>query len=471
MILLIDDEITHQMMVTALLRDMGYHTAHASNGRDALYSLEKKKNSFIDLVLLDLNMPQMNGLEVLEILRQRYPDLPVIMLTGSTDIRDVVKAIKMGAVDFINKPAQPEHLRISIKNALRISSLSQEVARLKRKEVKATTFADIIGAQGGLAKVINIATRAAYSDVPVLISGEMGVGKELLSAAIHGESRRVGKPFVEVNCASIPDNRVDGELFGRENVTGKFQEADGGTISLYEVTELSSSVQAKLLKLLQQKTVEPLNGTRATPIDARIIASSSKNIAQEVRLGNFREDLYFRLNVLNINVPPLRERTEDILPLIHHFIGRFSASENLPRMGLTEQAEYFLQSHEWTGNVRQLQNVIHRAMLLSDKYRLDVNDFTYALSEIGNSKHNDSSAEHPRNPYSISMLSATGKLKTAENLEQEAMTIALKHHNNNVTQAAKSLNMAKSTFYKKMKKAGLLNIENEKHPPSPPKAR
>ena len=452
MILLIDDDITHQMMVTALLKKMGYNTAYASNGKDALHFIENKGRKFIELMLLDLNMPNMDGLEVLEIVKQKYPDIPVIMLTGSTDIKNAVTAMKLGAANFINKPVYPEHLKISIKNALQFNSLNKEITRLKRKEEKITKFSDIIGEYGGLAKIINISRRAANSDIPVFINGEIGVGKGLLSSAIHGESNRSGKPFIEVNCASIPNDMVEGELFGRDNVIGKFQEADGGTISLYEVSELPPPAQAKLLKLLRQKEIIPIGSTKAIPVDVRVISSSSKNLPEEVKLNNFREDLYFRLNVLNITIPPLRERSEDILPLIQHFTRQFSISENLPKMSISAQAEKFLSSYVWKGNVRELENVIHRAMLLSDKYIMDVKDFTYALSHMEEVENKGNYKPNANNPYNISMITAEGKLKTAGNIEQEAIYIALQHHKNNVTQAAKSLGIAKSTFYKKMNK-------------------
>jgi len=466
-ILLVEDDRSQRMHTAALLEVIGYRTAEVNNGRDALSFLEQNSRVFIDLILLDLNMPSLNGLDVLEIIQQKYPALPVVVLTGSTDIHDVVKAMRLDAIDFLNKPPEVEHLNIALKNALKISTLSREVSRLKRQQSGTTVFDDLTGHNGGLSSVVNIARKAAHSDIPVLITGETGVGKELFARAIHGESERVRSSFIAVNCGAIPSQLVESTLFGHEKgaftgatekAAGKFREADGGTIFLDEVGELPLEAQVKLLRVLQQKEIEPVGASKPVPVNIRIISATNRDLQDEVSEGRFREDLYFRLNVLNLHVPPLRERKSDILPLVHHFVQRFAASENRPLKSLSKHAREFLLSHPWHGNVRELENVIHRVIVLSDNDLIEIDDLSYILlqSNKRDSKIDIQSKEiTPTGPYTIMALSPDGSIKTINALEKEAMLIALYHHNNNVTQAARSLGIAKSTFYKKMKLHGI----------------
>ena len=456
-ILIIEDEEIQQMMISSLLNKLGYQTVQAFSGKQAFSVLEKKNRDWVDLALLDLQMPEMDGLEVLEILKQKYPDLPVIMLTGSVDVQDVVNAMRLGATDFINKPPDREHLDISIKNAIKIRNLSDEVARLKRKENGATVFSDLIGYNEGLSQIVTMSNKAAKTNIPVMINGETGVGKELFARAIHGESDRVAAPFIAVNCGAIPNQLAESILFGHEKgaftgatekTIGKFREANGGTIFLDEVGELPLELQVKLLRTLQEKEIEPVGAGKTVPVDVRIISATNRNLQEEIEQGNFREDLYFRLNVFHLDIPPLRERALDIIPLAHHFIKSFSASENLAYMELTKRAEEFLMARNWSGNVRELENTIHRAMVICDSDKLDIDDFSYALSHMNDADEINIGGS---SSYNISAISNNGELKSAEQIEKEAIEIALVHHDNNVTQAAKSLKMAKSTFYKKVK--------------------
>jgi len=454
-----DDPMQSQMLATLLHRKMGFEACMAENGHEMLQVLDADIHQNIKLIILDLDMPIMGGMESLEILQQRYPSLPVIMLTGSTHIDDVVNAMKLGAIDFLTKPYESDRMMISVKNALKMSTLSKELSRLKSEQEGCVTFKNLIGHDTGLLHVVNTAQKAAASNIPVLIGGETGTGKEVLSEAIHGESARVGKPFVAVNCGAIPAQLVESILFGHEKgsftgahekAIGKFREAEGGTIFLDEVGELPLDTQVKLLRVLQQKEVEPVGASKPVPINVRVISATNKNLEEEIKAGNFREDLFFRLNVLQLELPPLRERREDILTLANHFIERFCVNEGGIPKGLSSTMERELINHEWPGNVRQLENTLNRAMVVSDGNTLNVEDFSTLL------ENNDPPASHPitnieQNIYSMHLLHNNGEFKTAEEIEQETMTIALQHFQNNITQASKALGIAKSTFYKKMK--------------------
>ena len=454
-----DDQVQRQMLSMLLRQKLDYGSYEAENGYEALEILEKDKSGTIKLIVLDLGMPVMDGMETLEILRQKYPSLPVVMLTGSQDIDNAVRAMKLGATDFLTKPYEGDRMMVTVKNALKISTLSKEVSRLKSEREGTFIFENLIGHDGGLLPVVNIGHKAAASDIPVLITGETGTGKEVFAKAVHGESARSGNPFIAVNCGAIPAQLVESTLFGHEKgaftgatekVAGKFREADGGTIFLDEVGELPLDAQVKLLRVLQQKEVEPVGAGKPVPVNVRIISATNRNLEQEVKEGNFREDLFFRLNVLQIDLPPLRSRKQDIPLLTGHFIERFCAIEGGVLKDLSDAAEKKLVNHEWPGNVRQLENIINRAMVVSDHNVLDMADFTTLLSDT--EQIETPSPDSPvQNAQNIRVISDDGRFKTTHDIEREAVELALDYFDQNVTQAAKALGMAKSTFYKKMK--------------------
>ncbi len=460
-VLIVEDEVLQRDMLARLLkRKLGYESLQAEHGRQALDMLKSEEGKSIKIVILDLNMPVMDGLETLGILSQTYPALPVIMLTGTKDIEDAVQAMKLGATDFLTKPFEGERMLVTVKNALKISTLSTELKRIKSEQTGRFTFSGLIGHDGGLAKTIAVARKAASSDIPVLMTGETGVGKEVFSKAIHGESVRAGKPFIAVNCGAIPQQLVESTLFGHEKgsftgatdkVIGKFREADGGSIFLDEVGELPLDAQVKLLRVLQQKEVEPVGAGKPVPVNVRILSATNRDLEEEVKAGRFREDLYFRLNVLQIELPPLRERRQDIRLLARHFIDRNCAAEGRTPKDIDVEAFAVLEQYEWPGNVRQLENAINRAMVLSEGESLGLADFQSLLEGEGESGH------LPVFPTSgglsgpaLSLVVSGGEFKTIEEIEREAMQAALAHFDGNTTQAAKALGMAKSTFYRKM---------------------
>lgn len=466
-ILIVDDDKNHSLMLATLLaRKTGYEAASVDNGKAALEYLAKESaHAATPLVIMDINMPVMGGMEALEIIRQRYPDLPVIMLTGNQDTAQAVQAIKLGALDFINKPYEGERLAVTVRNALNMSSLAREVRRLNQNRDGTLSFENLIGNDGGLMQTLAVARKAAAADIPVLITGETGTGKEVLARAVHGESNRAGSAFIAVNCGAIPAQLVESVLFGHEKgaftgatekTSGKFREAEGGTIFLDEVGELPLETQVKLLRVIQQREVEPVGAARPVPVNVRIISATNRTLSKEVEAGRFREDLYFRLNVLEIEMPPLKARKEDIPKLAGHFIARFCAQQGCAPKPLSEEARNIIVNYDWPGNVRQLENTVNRALVLSDGPVLEAEDLNL------NENYSASRAEPPSNPAAkagarvmqIDLLDESGAIKSASDIEREALLKVLDYHEQNVTASAKALKMAKSTFYRKLSEAG-----------------
>jgi DNA-binding NtrC family response regulator len=390
------------------------------------------------------------------------------MLTASHETDLVVQAMRGGAQDFLEKPPELERLRVSITNALRVSALEKEVTRLKRKEEDAYSFENLIGASSGLADVVKIGRKAAQSDIPVLLTGETGVGKEVLARAIHGESPRTGRPFVAVNCGAIPENLVESTLFGHEKgaftgaiakAQGRFREAEGGTIFLDEIGELPLDAQVKLLRALQQKEVMPVGGARALKTDVRVISATNRNLEAEVASGRFRGDLYFRLNVLQIHMPSLRDRRDDIPALAHHFMERCAVAESLPLKDIDPAALEMLTTFDWPGNIRELENTIHRAMILSEGKVLELADFQLPSFATAKPRHSAAAAQASS---AINLVDAAGSLRPLAEIENDVIVFSLAHTKNNITRAATSLGMSKSTFYRKLQELkDLKKVENE----------
>src|SRR6201992_2372838 len=356
-----DDPVQRRLLETAITRS-GMTVVTAPGGQPALELINGPRGEQITLMLLDLVMPDMGGLEVLAKLRPANPELPVIVLTAKGGIDSAVEAMRAGANDFLVKPASPERIAVSIRNQLKIGTLSGEVKQLKKKSDNRLTFEDLIAEAPEMKQVFRLGSRAAQSDIPILIEGESGAGKELIARAIQGTSARAGKPFVTVNCGAIPENLIESILFGHEKGSftgasdkhlGKFQEADGGTLFLDEIGELRLDMQVKLLRALQEGEVDPVGSKRPVKGDVRIISATHRGPGQMARTGEFREDLYYRLNVFPIYVPSLRERRDDIPALARHFISRFAAEENKPVAGLTPEAAQLLEKFNWPGKLRQ----------------------------------------------------------------------------------------------------------------------
>ncbi|HTK78894.1 MAG TPA: sigma-54 dependent transcriptional regulator, partial [Rhizomicrobium sp.] len=327
-ILIVDDDPVQRRLLESAISRAGMTVVTAAGGQPALELLSGPRGDRIDLVLLDLVMPEVDGLTVLSKLRGTQPELPVIVLTAKGSIDSAVEAMRAGASDFLVKPASPERITVSIQNALKLGTLHGEVSRLKKRAENRLMFEDLIASSAEMRQVIRLGQRAAQSNIPILIEGESGVGKELIARAIQGSSERAGRPFVTVNCGAIPETLVESILFGHEKGSftgatdkhlGKFQEADGGTLFLDEIGEISQSTQVKLLRFLETKAIERVGGSKPLELDVRLVAATNRNLEQMVRDGKFREDLFFRLNVVRLFMPPLRERREDIPLLLSHF--------------------------------------------------------------------------------------------------------------------------------------------------------
>jgi DNA-binding NtrC family response regulator len=406
-------------------------------------------------------------MDTLERLMERRPDLPVIVLTATGGIDTVVRAMRTGAVDFFVKPASPERIGVSIRNALKMSDLRGEVKRLARKQGGSMGFEDMIAGAPAMRGVVRLGQRAAASTIPILILGESGVGKEVVARCIQGASERSGKPFISVNCGAIPENLVESILFGHEKGSftgahekklGKFVEADQGTLFLDEVGELPLEMQVKLLRVLQEGEVDAVGSRRPTKVDVRIISATNRDLAQLVSEGRFREDLYYRLNVFPIEVPALRERRDDLPALIDYFIRRFNAEEGKNIPGIAAETMGMLMTYDWPGNVRQLENAVFRAVVLSDGGELKPEDFPQISGLIAPGVSQLASpaqpaAEHSEQPVLIT--DGTGELRTLEAIERDLIQFAIDHYSGHMSEVARRLGIGRSTLYRKVREYDL----------------
>jgi len=469
-VLVIDDDPTQRRLLTAAVEKAGFACRTAPDGETGV-AIATDANAGADVVLLDLTMPGLSGMDTLEMLTERRPDLPVIMLTATSGIDTIVAAMRAGAVDFVVKPANPERVVVSIRNALKLSSLTGEVKRLTRKAEGGMGFDDMIASAPIMRQVLRLGQRAAASDIPVLILGESGVGKEVIARCIQGASDRSGKPFISVNCGAIPENLVESILFGHEKgaftgavarSAGKFVEADGGTLFLDEVGELPLDMQVKLLRALQEGEVDPVGARRPVKVDVRIISATNRDLAQRVKEGAFREDLFYRLNVFPIEMPSLRERVEDVPALVDHFIERFNASEGARIVGAAPETLKMLCAFDWPGNVRQLENTIHRAVVMSDSPLIRPSDLhgIEARSDAsgprtgvpGGMPLNDpmSGAQSASSLAQDPLIREDGHIRRLLEIEAEAIAKALTIYRGRMSETARRLGIGRSTLYRKI---------------------
>ncbi len=477
-IVVVDDDPTQRRLIQAVLEREGF-AATLLGGGDALLD-RMAAGAPCDIILLDLVMPGRSGLETLTELRNRGYQTPVIVLTASGGIDTVVQAMQAGASDFFVKPASPERIAISINNALSIGALRSEVAQLRKRAEGRTTFADLVGESPAMNLVRRMGERAARSSIPVLITGESGVGKEVIARAVHGSSDRAGRPFVAVNCGAIPEALVESILFGHEKGSftgatdrhaGKFQEANGGTLLLDEVSELPLDVQVKLLRVLQEGEVDPVGARRSVKVDVRIISASNRDLARAVSDGVFREDLFYRLNVFPIEAPPLRDRRQDIPALVESFIRRFSIEEGRAISGASAETMEMLVGHDWPGNIRQLENAVYRAIVLADSPQLQPYDFpaisglSPPASAAGASpppslEHLLAPAGGPAlpgeaAPQPVSVLDEDGHLRTLDAIEADLIRLAIERYQGHMSEVARRLGIGRSTLYRKVRENGL----------------
>ncbi len=489
-VLIVDDDPVQRRLLEAMVQRFGYLAMLAEGGDAAVNLLTGPAQTPIDCVVLDLMMPDLDGLGVLARMRAAGCDTPVIVQTAHGGIDNAVSAMRAGAIDFVIKPASPERLQVSLRNALATRRLTGELQRLKRSRDGALSLADVITRSPAMQPVLKAAEKAAASAIPVLVEGESGTGKELIARAIHGSGARQSKPFVAVNCGAMPENLVESILFGHEKGSftgatekhnGKFVEADGGTLFLDEVGELPAPAQVKLLRALQEGEVEPVGGRKSIKVDVRILSATNRDLIADVKAGRFREDLFYRLHVFPISIPPLRRRSEDIPELTRHFLARSAAEEGKRMRGVSAEALALLSAFRWPGNVRQLENAVFRAVVLADGEEIGVNEFPQISAQLGPDNiaaqpwiepsptmaagwpgTNENSGMSARNAAALTMASPHlrltdphGDVRPLEDIEREVIRFAIAHYREQMSEVARRLKIGRSTLYRKLDGLGL----------------
>jgi two-component system nitrogen regulation response regulator NtrX len=452
-ILIVDDEPAILDSLSKILEDEGYQIVVAKSGHDALKTIASDQP---DLMLLDIWMPEMDGLETLKKAKEQAPNLQVMMMSGHGSIETAVKAIKLGAYDYIEKPLSLENVTLRVRHALDQRRLEEENITLRTKVERRF---ELVGKSPVMQRLRQLIATAGPTSGRILISGENGTGKELVARAIHNQSPRADRPFVAVNCAAIPENLIESELFGHERGSftgattqkrGQFEQADGGTLFLDEIGDMSLNTQSKVLRALQEQQFHRVGGNKLIKVDVRVIAASNKDLAQEIEKGNFREDLFYRLNVLPIQVPPLRERKDDLPLLVRHFLRAHAEEQGLKGKEMTAEALEALKSYDWPGNIRELRNLIERLMIMVPG---PVIEPAQALSFLQSRSTGQPAVPAPEALFATPFDS----LRDARNaFEREYIGKKLREHNWNVSRTADDLKIERSHLHRKIK---LLNIE------------
>jgi len=473
-VLIVDDEKLVRWSLRQRCQEWGYHVLEAENGASAL---RLAHNESPDLVLLDVRLPDIGGLEVLRQLKQNGDARAVIMITADPQLDDVKKALKIGAYDFVGKPLDFDELTVAIKNALEATRLRSEVESLRGEVRRRTGFHDAVGVSSKMTELMVFVNKVAASEATtILIQGESGTGKDLVAKTMHYKSPRQDKPWVAINCSAIPDTLMEAELFGHEKGAftdakamkkGLFEVADGGTLFLDEIGELSPLLQAKLLRVLEDQVIRRIGGTRDMQVNVRVVAASNRDLEKGVREGKFRQDLFYRLAVISIYIPPLRERKEDIFPLVDFFIGRYNRKFRKSIKGVTDDSRRLLMAHDWPGNVRELKNAIERAMLLEEDDKLSPRylPFSVAQQNTGMTAYeisafgNGGGGTQLANGRIIPRLSIPEGGTSLEEVERALVELAMRQANNNQTHAARLLDISRDALRYKLKKFGLMHGE------------
>lgn len=451
-ILIVDDEQSMREFLEIFFRRQDYDVATAASVDEALAEIESKD---FDLVISDIQMPGRTGIELLKILRKDFPDILVIMITAFGTTETAIEAMKDGAYDYITKPFKVDEIRLVVEKALEKKTLYSENRRLRKELQTQKRERALIGNSPKMLRTLDLIQQVASTKTNVLITGASGTGKELVARAVHDQSDRRDGPFVAINCAAIPENLLESELFGHvkgaftnavSHREGRFAAADGGTIFLDEIGDMSPSLQVKLLRVLQERTFEPVGSSRSQTVDVRVIAATNQNLEEAIRKGRFREDLFYRLNVIPIEIPPLRERKEDIPLLIHHFLDKMNTEKGRSISGITPQAMALLTDYDWPGNVRELENLIERLCVLRDHGAIDVAD----LPKPFHRQAPTAEVLAPKLP-----LAGLDFREVVNRFESDLIQQALKRTKGNKNQAAQLLGLNRTTLLEKMKKKGL----------------
>jgi len=443
-ILIVDDEAIVRDFILEVLIRMGYAPLAVESGEKAL---EYLRRSEFDIVITDMKMPGITGIDILKQTLELWPDCRVIIITAFGTIEQAVGAMKMGAHDYITKPVSPDHIEMVISKALEYKTLKLENRILRREISEKYSFENIIGKASAMKRVFDLIQRASPADSTILISGESGTGKELVAKAIHYNSARAGGPFIKMNCAALPEGLIESELFGHEKgaftgairaTRGRFELADSGTLLLDEISEIPPSLQAKLLRVLQEKEFERIGSGQTIKTNVRVIATSNRDLKEEVAKGSFRDDLFYRLNVIPIELPPLRQRQEDLPLLCEYFLNKYAQKLGIPAKSLTEKTIELLMAYKWPGNVRELENVIERATVISKNQELKPSDLPPEIAA--------GMPDIPRGGMEVGI--------TIDNAEKMLILKTLKAQGGNKTKAAEVLGISTRTLRNKLQEYG-----------------
>ena len=478
-ILIVDDEKLVRWTLRQKCAEIGYETVEAENGAQALQLAQAE---FPDIILLDVRMPGLSGIEVLEQIKQAGHNPAVIMITAAPQLEDVKAALKMGAYDFVSKPLNFEELAVTIENAAETTRLRGEVETLRSEVRRGAGYHEVVGVSRKITELMKFVNKVAVSEAAtILIQGESGTGKDLIAKAIHYQSRRQEKSFVAINCSAIPETLMEAELFGHERGAftdakamkkGLFEIADGGTLFLDEIGELSPFLQAKLLRVLEDQVIRRVGGVRDIQVDVRVIAASNRDLERAVREGQFRRDLYYRLAIISIYLPPLRERKEDILPLVDFFVGFYNRKFRKSIRGISDATRRLLLSYRWPGNVRELRNAVERAMILEEEQILWPEGLPFSVTDQGAGVTSFEHASTPDSPpvsqngRRLPPLSIPEGGTSLEEMEREMVTLALRQAHGNQTHAARLLDISRDALRYKMKKFNLASGDEEQPPES-----
>jgi len=446
-ILVVDDERSHRQMIEAVLAAEGYEIAQADNGQAAIDAVAEK---FYDLVIMDIRMPQLGGIEALKQIKAISPGIPIIIMTAYASVGTAVEALKSGASDYLTKPLDIEELKILVAKTLRIHQLEEENIYLKERLNDRFDFSSIIGHSPAMNSLFDTMALVAPSEATVLIVGESGTGKELIANALHQNSPHKDRPFIKVNCAALPETLLESELFGHEKGSftgaiarkqGRFQLAHQSSIFLDEIAEMAPATQAKILRVLQEREFEPLGSTQTIKVDTRVIAATNKNLEDEINAGRFREDLFYRINVVTLDVPPLRERREDIPHLADFFLKKYTDKNKRLIKGFTPRATDLLMRYDWPGNVRELENIIERAVIMSRGELITPMEFPKDIQDLDEE-------------FQDSQLNLTPG-RSLKEVEKTMILRTLEEAGGNRTHAAKILGISRRTLQLKLKEYGI----------------
>lgn len=460
-IMVIDDDIDTQDLISAFFKPKGFEISLYDEGEKALREIEKRPNEY-DAIITDLMLPNMSGIEFTKHIREKGIDIPIILITANKTVEIAVEAIEAGAYDFVVKPLHFPQLLVSVERALHLNRIKDENSVLKTAvQIKeGSPFQGIIGKSSGFIKALDLAKRVSTSVANVFICGESGTGKEVIAKAIHNMGPRKGKPFVAINCSSIPENLLESELFGHskgaftgaaDKKIGLFEEAEGGTLFLDEIGDLSLPLQAKLLRVLQERKIKRIGENQFRSIDVRILSATHKDLRKEVMDGRFREDLFFRLNVIQIKIPPLRERKEDVVPLAEFFLRKFIALNNAKVKGFSKPALEKLMDYSWPGNVRELENAVERAVVLSTSDYIvnedlpDQEEFK-PVFQSGNSQDQDFQGSH------------FDKILTIDDMVKRYIKYVLDKNNGAKEKTARDLDIDRKTLYRKIQEMDSMSM-------------